>query len=134
MTDIATTNAIMLTVQAGAAGVAAWAWRVHRPHMAAGPRAVLTAATALLGAAAAMTTAALLMTAPDLRPVAAVIAAAALAVMGWRTVQRRGRATVNAAAGWTVVTAPPPAATPAPAPSPWASATVRGIEAMEVKP
>lgn len=134
MEGLATTNAIILAIQAGAAGLAAWAWRVKRPHMAAGPRALLTAAAAALGAAMAMTTAALLMTAPDLRGVAAVIALAALGVATWRTVQRRGRTTLTADAGWTVVTAPPPAPAAAPAASQWASATVRNIEAMEVTP
>ncbi len=134
MENIATTNAIMLTIQAGAAGVAAWAWRVKRPHMAAGPRAVLTAAAVTLGAAMTMTTAALLLTAPDLRGIAVVIALAALGFAAWRTVQRRGRTTLTAESGWTVVTAPPPAPAAAPAASQWSSATVRNIEAMEVTP
>ena len=138
MNELATTNAIMLTIQAGAAGVAAWAWRVKRPHMAAGPRALLTAAAAAQGAAAAMTTAALLLTAPGLRGPAAVIALAALGVAAWRTVQRRGRMTLTADAGWTVVTEPPPApaaaTVAAPVASQWSSATVRNIEAMEVTP
>ncbi len=134
LNELVTTNAIMLTIQAGAAGVAAWAWRVKRPHMAAGPRAVLTAAAVTLGAAMAMTAAALLLTAPDLRGVAAVVALAGLGFAAWRTVQRRGRTTLTADAGWTVVTAPPPAPAAAPAASQWASATVRNIEAMEVTP
>ena len=133
LNELVTTNAIMLTIQAGAAGVTAWAWR-GRASMAAGPRAVLTAAAATLGAAMAMTAAALLLTAPDLRGVAAVVALAGLGFAAWRTVQRRGRTTLTSEAGWTVVTAPPPAPAAAPAASQWASATVRNIEAMEVTP
>ena len=137
MNELATTNAIMLTVQACVAGGAALMWR-NRANMAAGPRAVLTAAAVTLAAAMAMTTAALLLTAPDLRGVAAVIALAALGFTAWRTVQRRGRMTLTADAGWTVVTEPPPApaaaTVAAPVASRWASATVRNIEAMEVTP
>ena len=138
MEGLATTNAIILAIQAGAAGAAAWAWRVRRPRMAPGPRAVLTAAAVALGASMAMTTTALLLAAPDLQGVAAVIALAALGFAAWRTVQRRGRMTLTADAGWTVVTEPPPApaaaTVAAPVASRWASATVRNIEAMEVTP
>lgn len=133
MENIATTNAIMLAIQAGAAGGAALMWR-NRANMAAVPRSILTASAVTLGAAMAMTTAALLLTAPDLRGVAAVVALAGLGFAAWRTVQRRGRTTLTADAGWTVVTAPPPAPASAPAASQWASATVRNIEAMEVTP